>query len=246
MRRLTRLTNAFSKKWENLRAAIARHFAYYNFCRVHSSLRVTPAMEAGLTDHVWTIAELTISISETILDNFHYLKPWIAPALFLLAIFFFEYDRRKPHDPRTLKGRTSKLRDQMKAFLDGLGPMPQDETTGVHQVRVGPDWRSPDGIMHNSAIVRATGPMSQRIAKVDYGYELYFAAPALRIYNEFGFRGVMDDQMKELLFKKQQYNKEFALMDMIQALSRLAELKEAIILVASGILAIVAGPVGAR
>jgi transposase-like protein/IS1 family transposase len=58
IRRLTRLTNAFSKKWENLQAAVALHFAYYNFCRVHSSLRVTPAMEAGLTDHVWTIAEL--------------------------------------------------------------------------------------------------------------------------------------------------------------------------------------------
>jgi IS1 family transposase len=58
IRRLTRLTNAFSKKWENLRAAVALHFAYYNFCRVHSSLRVTPAMEAGLTDHVWSIAEL--------------------------------------------------------------------------------------------------------------------------------------------------------------------------------------------
>lgn len=58
IRRLTRLTNAFSKKWENLRAAVALHFAYYNFCRVHQSLRVTPAMEAGITDHVWTIAEL--------------------------------------------------------------------------------------------------------------------------------------------------------------------------------------------
>src|ERR1039458_4462176 len=58
IRRLTRLTNAFSKKWENLRAAIALHFAYYKFCRVHQTLRVTPAMEAGLTDHVWSIAEL--------------------------------------------------------------------------------------------------------------------------------------------------------------------------------------------
>jgi IS1 family transposase len=58
IRRLTRLTNAFSKKWGNLRAAIALHFAYYNFCRVHSSLRVTPAMEAGITDHIWTITEL--------------------------------------------------------------------------------------------------------------------------------------------------------------------------------------------
>jgi transposase-like protein/IS1 family transposase len=58
MRRMTRLTNAFSKKWFNLRCAYALQFAYYNFCRVHQTLRVTPAMEAGLTDHVWTIREL--------------------------------------------------------------------------------------------------------------------------------------------------------------------------------------------
>lgn len=58
MRRMTRLTNAFSKKWFNLRAAYALQFAYYNFCRVHKTLRVTPAMEAGLTDHVWTLEEL--------------------------------------------------------------------------------------------------------------------------------------------------------------------------------------------
>jgi len=58
MRRFTRLTNAFSKKLSHLKAAIALHFAYYNFCRIHSTLRVTPAMEAGLTDHVWSIAEL--------------------------------------------------------------------------------------------------------------------------------------------------------------------------------------------
>ncbi|HVO63368.1 MAG TPA: hypothetical protein VMT53_20745 [Terriglobales bacterium] len=58
VRRLTRLTNAFSRKLSHLRAAIALHFAYYNFCRIHSTLRVTPAMEAGLTDHVWNITEL--------------------------------------------------------------------------------------------------------------------------------------------------------------------------------------------
>jgi len=58
MRRFTRLTNAFSKNLENLKAAVALHFAHYNFCRVHSSLRVTPAMEAGLTDHVWELPEL--------------------------------------------------------------------------------------------------------------------------------------------------------------------------------------------
>jgi transposase-like protein/IS1 family transposase len=58
MRRFTRLTNAYSKKLSHLKAAVALHFAYYNFCRVHASLRVTPAMEAGLTNHVWSIAEL--------------------------------------------------------------------------------------------------------------------------------------------------------------------------------------------
>jgi transposase-like protein/IS1 family transposase len=58
MRRMTRLTTGFSKKWENLEAAYALWFGYYNFCRVHRSLRVTPAMEQGITDHVWTIGEL--------------------------------------------------------------------------------------------------------------------------------------------------------------------------------------------
>jgi IS1 family transposase len=58
MRRFTRLTNAFSKKIENLRHAVAIHYMHYNFCRVHKTLRVTPAMEAGLTDHVWTLDEL--------------------------------------------------------------------------------------------------------------------------------------------------------------------------------------------
>lgn len=58
MRRMTRLTNAFSKKWENLEAAYALWFAYYNWCRKHQTLRETPAMRQGLTDHQWTVAEL--------------------------------------------------------------------------------------------------------------------------------------------------------------------------------------------
>jgi IS1 family transposase len=58
MRRMTRLTNAFSKKWENLKAAYSLWFAFYNFCRVHQTLRVTPAMESGLTSHVWSLCEL--------------------------------------------------------------------------------------------------------------------------------------------------------------------------------------------
>jgi hypothetical protein len=55
-RRFTHLTNAFSKKWENHWAAVACWFAFYNFCR--KSLRVTPAMAAGIADHVWTVREL--------------------------------------------------------------------------------------------------------------------------------------------------------------------------------------------
>ena len=58
MRRFTRLTNGFSKKVENLACAVSLHFMYYNFCRIHQTLRVTPAMEAGVTDHVWNIEEL--------------------------------------------------------------------------------------------------------------------------------------------------------------------------------------------
>lgn len=58
MRRMTRLTNAFSKKIENQAHAVALHFMHYNFCRVHQTLRVTPAMEAKVSDHVWSLEEL--------------------------------------------------------------------------------------------------------------------------------------------------------------------------------------------
>lgn len=58
MRRFTRLTNGFSKKVENHAWAIALHYMHYNFCRIHKTLRVTPAMAAGVSDHVWDIAEI--------------------------------------------------------------------------------------------------------------------------------------------------------------------------------------------
>lgn len=58
MRRFTRLTNAFSKKIQNHAAAVALHFMYYNFARVHQTLRVTPAMAAGVSNHVWEIEEI--------------------------------------------------------------------------------------------------------------------------------------------------------------------------------------------
>lgn len=58
MRRFTRLTNGFSKKIENHEHSVALHFMHYNFCRIHKSLRVTPAMEAGVSDHVWSWDEM--------------------------------------------------------------------------------------------------------------------------------------------------------------------------------------------
>ena len=58
MRRFTRLTNAFSKKVDNHKAAVALHYMHYNFARIHQTLRVTPAMEAGVSDHVWSLEEI--------------------------------------------------------------------------------------------------------------------------------------------------------------------------------------------
>jgi IS1 family transposase len=70
MRRFTRLTNAFSKKALNLEYAVALHFMHYNFCRVHQTLRVTPAMAAGISDHVWQIDELIALIPKPVA------RPW--------------------------------------------------------------------------------------------------------------------------------------------------------------------------
>ncbi len=58
MRRFTRLTNGFSKKVENLHYAVALHFMYYNFCRIHQTLRITPAMAAGVTKRLWELEDI--------------------------------------------------------------------------------------------------------------------------------------------------------------------------------------------
>ena len=65
VRRMTRLTNGFSKKWENHEAALGLFFAYYNFCRVHGTLKTTPAVAAGLTDHTWSVKELLETMAAT-------------------------------------------------------------------------------------------------------------------------------------------------------------------------------------
>jgi hypothetical protein len=65
MRRFTRLTNAFSKKIENHCHALALYFFHYNLCRIHTTLRVTPAMQAGVTDRVWEMADLVRLIDST-------------------------------------------------------------------------------------------------------------------------------------------------------------------------------------
>jgi IS1 family transposase len=71
MRRFTRLTNGFSKKWENHGHAVALHYMHYNYCRIHQSLRITPAMQAGISDHVWDVEELIALVP----------KPTVRPCL---------------------------------------------------------------------------------------------------------------------------------------------------------------------
>ena len=69
MRRFTRLTNAFSKKLENHEHGVAIHYMYYNFARIHQSLRVTPAMEAGIADHLWSIDEIVELLDSKLIDK---------------------------------------------------------------------------------------------------------------------------------------------------------------------------------
>lgn len=64
MRRFTRLTNAFSKKIENHLAAVSLHFMYYNFVRIHQTLRITPAMAAGISESVWDFSDIVKLLDE--------------------------------------------------------------------------------------------------------------------------------------------------------------------------------------
>ena len=64
MRRFSRLTNGFSNKIENLGHAVALHFTFYNYGRIHKMLRVTPAMEAGIADHVWILEEIAALVKD--------------------------------------------------------------------------------------------------------------------------------------------------------------------------------------
>jgi hypothetical protein len=68
MRRFTRLTNAFSKKVENHAHAVSLFYMHYNFARIHQTLRVTPAMEASVSDHVWSIAEIVSLADQPIIQ----------------------------------------------------------------------------------------------------------------------------------------------------------------------------------
>jgi hypothetical protein len=71
MRRFTRLTNAFSKKIDNHSHAVARYFMYCHFCRVHQTIRVTPAMEAGIADHIWGVEELVQLLKQRTAQRYH-------------------------------------------------------------------------------------------------------------------------------------------------------------------------------
>ena len=72
---LTRLTNGFSKKVENLEHAVSLHFMHYNFARIHKTLRVTPAMEAGISDHVWSLEEIANLVPEPVAKKRGSYKP---------------------------------------------------------------------------------------------------------------------------------------------------------------------------
>jgi len=73
-RRFTRLTNAFSKKVENHALSVALHYMHYNFCRIHKTLRITPAMAAGMTDKLWSIGDI-VKVSEDWEDSQTNAKP---------------------------------------------------------------------------------------------------------------------------------------------------------------------------
>jgi IS1 family transposase len=81
MRRFTRLTNGFSKKVDNHRHSVALHYMHYNFCRVHQTLRVTPAMEAGLADHVWSLEELCALLPKPVVRSSTIEQQMLAKAL---------------------------------------------------------------------------------------------------------------------------------------------------------------------
>jgi hypothetical protein len=80
-RRFTRLTNGFSKKVGNHRHSVALHYMFYNFCRVHQTLRCTPAMEAGLTDHIWSLEELCALLPKPVVSASKIEKEILAKAL---------------------------------------------------------------------------------------------------------------------------------------------------------------------
>jgi len=81
MRRFTRLTNGFSKKVDNHRHSVSLHYMFYNFCRIHQTLKVTPAMEAGLTDHVWGIEEICALLPKPTVSASKIEKNLVAKAL---------------------------------------------------------------------------------------------------------------------------------------------------------------------
>ncbi len=128
------------------------------------------------------------------------ISPFIAPGLFVLALIFFQLDRRiKPYDLNTLKGRTLKLRDDIQAFGDGIGPFvlgPADSTLqGVEK-----SLRHSDRFIH--------------------GYDLRFAAGVRRVYNEFGERGIHDAELDGVIDKPIDGDR---CLRVIAGLSRLAE-----------------------
>jgi hypothetical protein len=155
----------------------------------------------------WELAHTAISIYETIRDNFHYLKAWIAPALFLLALFFFERDRRKTksYDLTTLKGRTLKLRDEIQAFFNEVpppGPQLKGESKDDHLKRTRVGW-------------------SRRIDHLANGYAWRFYDRVLTINYQFGERGLFDAELQNAV-KRPNFDEE-CYTETLAGLTRLSE-----------------------
>lgn len=129
-------------------------------------------------------------------------SPFIAPGLFVLALLFFQLDRRiKPYDLNTLKGRTLQLRDKLQQFSDDVGPFVLVSTDNSENIAA--------SLLHSDKLI--------------HGYDLRFAADVRRIYDEFGERGVHDAALDGIIDKPKTQDRCLLV---IAALSRLAEQAE--------------------
>jgi hypothetical protein len=156
----------------------------------------------------WEWGHAAVSIYETIRRNFHYITPWIAPAFFLLAIYFFERDRRGPktYDPHSLKGRTLKLRDDIQEFFDAAPAAPGKQAKNESK---------------DQYLTRLLPALSRRVDYLINGYAWRFHDRALAIHYQFGERGLLDAQLGQFLSRP--HKNEECYQEILAGLTRLSE-----------------------